>query len=105
MARTTGVKTRAGRNAPRPAPKPAAVSPAAPPVARAEPPQPKPKVTAGQFAEQVRGEARKITWPTWKETWITSVMVFVMVVAMSVFFLVVDGGLSFLGNQFMKLAG
>ena len=32
----------------------------------------------------------KVTWPTWKETWITTAMVFLMVVLASVFFLAVD---------------
>jgi preprotein translocase subunit SecE len=33
------------------------------------------------------------------------VMVFAMVAITSIFFLVVDGGLAFLANQFLKLAG
>ena len=28
-----------------------------------------------QFFREVRAEARKVTWTSWKETWITSVMV------------------------------
>ncbi|MFO1012403.1 MAG: preprotein translocase subunit SecE [Caulobacteraceae bacterium] len=57
-----------------------------------------------QFATEVRAEARKITWTTWKETWITSVMVGIMVVITAVFFFGVDGILSFLVTQFLKLA-
>ena len=53
----------------------------------------------------MRQEARKITWPTWKETWITSVMVFLMVAFTAVFFLVVDGGAVFLVSNLLKLAG
>jgi preprotein translocase subunit SecE len=45
------------------------------------------------FAREVRAEARKITWTSWRETWITSVMVFIMVVLTALFFLVVDEGL------------
>ena len=41
-------------------------------------------------------EARKIVWPSRKETWITSVMVFIMVVVASIFFWIVDTGLGFL---------
>jgi preprotein translocase subunit SecE len=42
------------------------------------------------FLQQVRSEASKVTWPTRKETTVTTVMVFVMVVLASVFFLVID---------------
>jgi preprotein translocase subunit SecE len=48
------------------------------------------KTNPGEFARQVRQEASKVTWPTPREAGITSVMVFVMVVVMSVFFLGVD---------------
>ena len=47
----------------------------------------------------MRAEARKITWTSWRETWITSVMVFIMVVVTALFFLVVDEAL----GQGMKL--
>ncbi len=42
------------------------------------------------FVQQVRSEVSKVTWPTRRETGITTVMVFVMVVIASVFFLVAD---------------
>lgn len=48
------------------------------------------KTTPGEFARQVRQEGSKVTWPTGKEAGITSLMVFIMVVIMSVFFLGVD---------------
>ena len=51
---------------------------------------PKKPVNLGQFAREVRAEARKITWTSGRETWITSVMVAIMVVLASVFFFVVD---------------
>ncbi len=38
----------------------------------------------------MRDEGRKVTWPTRKETLVTTLMVFVMVVVASVFFTVVD---------------
>ena len=80
-------------------------TPAAKPVvAAAAPAAPKPRVSPAQFATEVRQEARKITWPSWKETWITSVMVFIMVTVTAVFFLVSDGALSFLLQQILKLA-
>jgi preprotein translocase subunit SecE len=48
------------------------------------------KTNPFDFIQQVRSEAAKVTWPTRKETVITTVMVFVMVVLASIFFLVVD---------------
>lgn len=43
-----------------------------------------------EFLQEVRQETRKITWPTRKETMITTVMVLLMVVLASIFFLIVD---------------
>ncbi|NBJ12301.1 preprotein translocase subunit SecE [Microvirga arsenatis] len=48
------------------------------------------KTNPFDFIQQVRSEAAKVTWPTRKETMITTAMVFVMVVLASIFFLVVD---------------
>ena len=59
-------------------------------------PEPKkPRVSPMQFLSQVRAEGRKVTWPSRKETWITSVMVFIMVLIASIFFWIVDTGLGF----------
>ena len=43
-----------------------------------------------QFLQDVRNEASKVTWPTRRETLITSALVLAMVVAASVFFVAVD---------------
>ena len=43
-----------------------------------------------QFFQQVRREMTKVTWPSWKETWLTTVMVFIMVGLTMLFFAVVD---------------
>jgi preprotein translocase subunit SecE len=48
------------------------------------------KVNPVEFFQEVRQEAKKITWPSRRETMITTVMVLIMVVLASVFFLVVD---------------
>nr|WP_076728887.1 preprotein translocase subunit SecE [Methylobacterium radiotolerans] len=56
---------------------------------------PQKRATPGEFFAQVRDEARKVTWPTRRETTITTIMVFVMVVAASLFFTVVDQALRF----------
>jgi preprotein translocase subunit SecE len=58
-----------------------------------------------QFLREVRAEARKITWTSWKETWITSVMVGIMVVMTAVFFAGVDGVIHFAVGQLLNLAG
>jgi preprotein translocase subunit SecE len=57
-----------------------------------------------QFLREVRAEARKVTWTTWKETWITSVMVGIMVVMTAVFFFGVDEVLSLGMRGILKLA-
>ncbi|RAK52456.1 preprotein translocase subunit SecE [Phenylobacterium hankyongense] len=66
--------------------------------------QPKKKTSAAQFFREVRAEARKITWTTRRETWITSVMVAIMVVLAAAFFSLVDAGLQFGISQILKLA-
>jgi len=43
-----------------------------------------------KFIQEVREETRKVTWPSRKETMITTAMVFVMVAITSVFFMVSD---------------
>jgi preprotein translocase subunit SecE len=48
------------------------------------------------FLQQVRTEVSKVTWPTRKETMITTIMVLIMVVASALFFLIADQVLSFL---------
>ena len=47
-----------------------------------------------QFFRQVRQEASKVTWPTRKETVISTVMVFIMVIIAALFFFAVDQLLS-----------
>jgi preprotein translocase subunit SecE len=43
-----------------------------------------------QFIDEVRQETSKVTWPSWKEVWITTAMVLVMVALTAVFFLFTD---------------
>ncbi len=43
-----------------------------------------------QFLQEVRAEAQKVTWPTRRETLITTAMVFVMVTVASIFFFFAD---------------
>ena len=48
------------------------------------------KISPFKFLQEVRAEADKVTWPTRRETMITTIMVFVMVAIASVLFLVAD---------------
>jgi preprotein translocase subunit SecE len=52
------------------------------------------KTSPIEFFREVRDEVAKVTWPTRKETTITTVMVFIMVAVAAVFFLAVDALLS-----------
>lgn len=88
------MKSRAAKTA-------AAIAPAS---ALAQSAPAKKRVGPAQFIREVRAEARKITWTTRKETWITTVMVGIMVVAASLFFLVVDWILGTGMNLVLKLA-
>ena len=93
--------------------RPPVKAPPAKPVAKtATPDAPKPRVTPigwllnlPKFFAEVRAEARKTTWTTWRETWITSVMVFIMVVVTAIFFLVVDQALGQGMKLLLKLVG
>ncbi|MDH3702782.1 MAG: preprotein translocase subunit SecE [Alphaproteobacteria bacterium] len=52
------------------------------------------KTSPAQFMREVRQETEKVTWPTRKETGITTVMVFIMVVLAAIFFFAVDAIIS-----------
>ena len=64
----------------------------------------KKRVGMAEFFREVRAELNKVTWPSRKETTVTTVMVFVMVIAAAVFFLTVDWVLSHL-VQFVITGG
>lgn len=53
------------------------------------------KTSPAQFVRQVRQEMDKVTWPTRRETLITTLMIGIMVALMALFFVLVDMGLSF----------
>ena len=56
-------------------------------------PAPKKKTTPAQFFSQVRAEARKIVWPSRKETTQTTGLVFVFAVVMALFLWLTDKSL------------
>jgi preprotein translocase subunit SecE len=72
------------------------------PISANEPP--KRRISPIQFFREVRAEARKITWTSRRETWITSVMVFIMILVVATFFVLVDVGLRALMELILKLA-
>lgn len=43
-----------------------------------------------QFIQQVRAEVSKVVWPTRREVFLTTVMVFIMAALTAVFFALVD---------------
>ncbi len=48
------------------------------------------KISPAQFLQEVRQEAAKVTWPTRKETGISTAMVFIFVILAAIFFMIVD---------------
>jgi preprotein translocase subunit SecE len=54
---------------------------------------------------RVSQAAAKVTWPSRKETLITTAMVFVMSIAAAIFFVVVDSLLSFGVSRILALGG
>jgi preprotein translocase subunit SecE len=63
------------------------------------------KINPGQFVREVRQEVSKVTWPSRKETTITTGMVFLMVVLAALFFFLVDQILAFGVRQLLGLGG
>ncbi len=50
----------------------------------------KKKIGPVKYLAQVREEARKVVWPTWRETLITTIMVVIVMVLFGIFFFIVD---------------
>jgi preprotein translocase subunit SecE len=48
------------------------------------------KASPFKFMQEVRTETQKVTWPTRRETAVTTAMVFVMVAIASIFFFFAD---------------
>ena len=56
-----------------------------------------------QFLQEVRSESNKITWPTRRETLVTTGLVMLMVIFASLFFVIVDWGLRFLVGLLLRI--
>jgi preprotein translocase subunit SecE len=63
------------------------------------------KTNVAQFIREVRQEAAKVTWPTRRETMISTAMVMIMVVLAALFFLLVDQILGFGVRLFLGIGG
>ena len=63
------------------------------------------RTNPGEFVQQVRREVAKVTWPSRRETMVTTMMVFIFVAISSVFFLLVDQVLSYGVKLILGLGG
>jgi len=63
------------------------------------------KTSIGDFIREVRQETSKVTWPTRKETLITTGMVFAMSILAAIFFFFVDQVLSLAVRLILGLGG
>jgi len=58
-----------------------------------------------EFVQQVRREVAKVTWPSRKETTISTVMVFIFVILAALFFFLVDQALAVLVKFVLGFGG
>jgi preprotein translocase subunit SecE len=63
------------------------------------------KLNPFKFMQEVRQETNKVTWPSRRETAITTAMVFVMVAVASVFFLIADQLMRFVVTLVLGIGG
>ncbi len=63
------------------------------------------KTNPAQFMREVRQEVSKVTWPSRKETGITTAMVFIMSVFAALFFLLTDTIISELVQLVLGMGG
>ena len=59
---------------------------------------------AGEFANQVKAETRKVIWPGGRQTVMTGVMVMIMTALLASFFFVIDKGFEALVKLLLSLA-
>lgn len=58
-----------------------------------------------EFIQQVRREVAKVTWPSRKETTVSTMMVFVFVFLAAVFFFLVDKALALVVRLALSIGG
>ena len=54
-----------------------------------------------QFIQEVRQEVSKVTWPSWKQVWLTTLMVLIMVTVASLFFTTADLAIAYVVERFI----
>ena len=62
------------------------------------------KTSPLEFIRQVQTETKKVVWPTWKETWMTGMMVAIMTTILAIFFFGVDSLFIALVTALLSLA-
>ena len=62
-------------------------------------------ISPAKFFRQVRQEAAKVTWPTRKETTVSTITVLVLMIIAAFFFFVVDGLISSAVQLLLGLGG
>ena len=63
------------------------------------------RISPFKFLQEVRAEGQKVTWPTRRETAVTTAMVFVMVAIASIFFLIADQIMRFVVTLVLGIGG
>jgi preprotein translocase subunit SecE len=58
-----------------------------------------------EFIQQVRREVSKVTWPSRRETTVSTIMVFIFVTVTAVFFFLVDQALALLVKLVLGFGG
>ena len=61
------------------------------------------KTSLNDFVRETRMEIAKITWPTRKETLVTTAMIVLMALVAGVFFLAVDSALGFVISRILGM--
>ncbi len=54
-----------------------------------------------QFFREVQQEVGKVTWPSWKQVWLTTLMVVLMVTLAAIFFTVADLIIAYVVERFI----
>ena len=63
----------------------------------------KPRIGLTEFVRETQREIAKVTWPTRKETLVTTAMIVVMALIAGVFFLAVDTVLGFVVSRILGM--
>jgi preprotein translocase subunit SecE len=64
----------------------------------------KPRTNLTEFVRETQREIAKVTWPTRKETLVTTAMIVVMALITGVFFLAVDTVLGFVVSRILGMS-